>query len=174
MKKKILLLAVLVLATIVTAFAQDKIYTHEGEVITAKITRVTPSVINYSIAKDSSEKTIGKLAIDKVVYENGREEIFSKKISVNGKKDWENVVIVTDASMLIGMRKGGVVDAKKSGWFNYNSNSGIDKKTSKMIMEQAAEYNAPYILIVANESNDFKSKVRSAKEGYAYHYDSIK
>ena len=77
-------------------FAQvDKVYKHNGEVVDGKVVRVEEYTVVFKYDGEDAENTIGKYAIEKVVYgKSGRVEEVSEKIIVNGKDDWEKVVIL--------------------------------------------------------------------------------
>lgn len=64
------------------AFAQDKIYKKGGEIIEAKITEVGTGEIKYTIFKDTEGPvyTIEKDRIIKVIYQNGRTEVYQTSL----------------------------------------------------------------------------------------------
>ena len=71
-------LLVLILALSGTAFAQDKIYKRNGDVIDAKIKTVAVKTITYVRFDNQTgpEYTIIKNEVEKIVYQNGSEEEF--------------------------------------------------------------------------------------------------
>ncbi|MDF3078032.1 MAG: hypothetical protein K0S09_1921 [Sphingobacteriaceae bacterium] len=76
--KKILLLLLLAVGLVLNAAAQDKIYKKGGEVIDATISEVGTDEIKYKIFKNPEGPvyTIEKARILKVVYQNGRTEVY--------------------------------------------------------------------------------------------------
>jgi hypothetical protein len=74
--KHLLLIALALISF--ASFSQDKIYKKGGEVIEAKITEVGTSEIKYTIWKDTQGPayTIEKDRVIKVVYQNGRTEMY--------------------------------------------------------------------------------------------------
>lgn len=80
MKKTWILLSLLVPSGLV--MAQDKIYKKDKEVIDAKISEVGTGEIKYKIYKDPDGPvyTMDKDLITKVVYENGRTEIYQSSL----------------------------------------------------------------------------------------------
>lgn len=60
------------------SFTQDLIYKHTGEMIKAKVKEIGTDEIKYTLHDEPEGPTyaISKIAIDKVVYENGRTETY--------------------------------------------------------------------------------------------------
>jgi hypothetical protein len=173
MKKTILsLLSIFLIACATlaqTAPSADKMYKHSGEVLDVKIIKVGENVITYKYPGEDAEQTIGKLAVDKIVYSSGRSEEISDKIVISGKDDWEKVQIVTDPANVVGLKKGAEVRGKTSGMFTYNSAGSADKKATKKLREAAAEVDAPFVLLTSDKSDGFGAK-QSIKNGVLYSY----
>lgn len=165
--RKLILLFVLIVSTVVVAMAQDKITLHDGEILNVSVISLDQSTIKYKFPNENPERVIGKLAVVKIEYASGRTENISSRVVIGSEKDWEKVQIVTDKSLFIGMKEGKEITSQKSGWFNYNSQKGIDKKVERKIKETAASYNAPYILLTDEEKGRV---VRSLKKGVLYTY----
>lgn len=151
------------------AAAVDKMYKHSGEVIDVKIVRVGETTITYKYPGEDAEQTIGKLAVNKIVYSSGRTEEISDKIVISGKDDWEKVQIITDPGQVVGLKKGDEVRGKTSGMFSYNTAGSADKKATRKIKEAAAEAGAPFILMTSDKSDGFGVK-QSIKNGVLYNY----
>ena len=75
MKKNIYLLFVVTLFSL-QAFAQDKLYKKNGDVIEAKVLEVNEAEIKYKIFTDQEGPTytVDKDRLSKIVYQSGREE----------------------------------------------------------------------------------------------------
>lgn len=85
MKKLVLLFALI--TSIVSAQA-DKIYKHNGEVITGKVVKLEEFTIVFKYDGEDAENTVSKYAIEKIVYgKSGRVEEVTEKIVVNGEDD---------------------------------------------------------------------------------------
>ncbi len=163
-----------ILTTLITmlCFAQtaDKMVKHSGETIDVTVVKVAEQTIIYKYPGEDAEQTIGKYAVAKITYgKSGRVEMVSEKIAVSDKEDWENVLILTDASQVIGLKRGEEVKGKTSGLISYNSAGSADKKATKRIKEDAAELGAPFILMVSDKSDGFGVK-QSIKKGFTYSY----
>lgn len=170
MKK--LILSLLIASFGLLSFAQtgDKMKKHSGETIEVKIIKVNETTINYKYPGEDAEQTIGKYAVASITYGgSGRKEDISEKIVVSGKDDWEKVVILTDASEVLGLKKGEEIRGKTSGLLSYNTAGSADKKATKKIKEEAAEAGAPFILMTADKSDNYGVK-QSIKKGVAYSY----
>jgi len=174
MKKAFLSLLSLILVAS-ASFAQtsatptDKMYKHSGDVLDIKVIKVGETTITYKYPGEDAEQTIGKLAVNKIVYASGRTEEVTDKVVIGGKDDWEKVQIVTDPSNVLGLKKGDEVRGKTSGMFTYNSAGSADKKATKKIREAAADAGAPFVLLTSDKSDGFGVK-QSIKNGILYSY----
>lgn len=170
MKKTILTLALATFGILGFSQTNDKMKKHSGETIEVKVIKVNETTINYKYPGEEAEQTIGKYAIASIAYgSSGRKENISEKIVVSGKDDWEKVQIITDASEVLGLKKGEEIKGKTSGFYSFNSAGSADKKASKKIKEEAAEMGAPFILMTADKNDGFGVK-QSIKKGIAYSY----
>lgn len=169
--KKLVLTAVVAFGALVS-FAQtnDKMKKHSGETLEVKVLKVNETTINFKYPGEDAEQTIGKYAVASITYgTSGRKEEITSRITVSGKDDWENVVILTDASEVIGLKKGEEIRGKTSGLLSYNTAGSADKKATRKIKEEAAELGAPFILLTADKSDGFGVK-QSIKKGFTYSY----
>jgi len=80
MHLKTLLLSVFAIVLSGAVFGQDKIYTHAGDIITAKVKEVGTKTIIYKRADnpDGPEYTIRKNEVDRIKYENGTVDEFDE------------------------------------------------------------------------------------------------
>src|SRR4030095_11073728 len=164
--KKILLLTALAFGSLIT-FAQtaDKMKKHSGETLEVKIIKVNETTINYKFPNEDAEQTIGKYAVADITYgTSGRKEVISPKVVINGKDDWESVQILTEASEVIGLKKGVEIKGKTAGMISYNTAGSADKKATKKLKEEAAENGAPFILMTSDKSDGYGVK-QSVKKG---------
>ena len=169
--KKLTLLLVLIYGSLVS-FAQnnDKMKKHSGQTLEVKVLKVNETTITYKFPGEDAEQTIGKYAVESITYgSSGRKEEITEKVIISGKDDWEKVVILTDATEVIGLKKGEEIKGKTSGMFSYNTAASADKKATRKIREEAAEFNAPFILIISDKS-DNRGVKQSFKKGVVYTY----
>lgn len=174
MKKLIVLFSLLV--TSVTMFAQsDEITKHSGEVVKGKVIKVEEYVVVYKYEGEDAENSIGKYAIEKIVYgKSGRVEEVTEKIVVSSEDDWERVVILEDKSYIAGLKKGEEVRGK-TGLINYHTGNTGDKKAEKKLKMAAATAGCPFILMTADKatvganSNQLGGS-QVVKKGIGYRY----
>jgi hypothetical protein len=176
--KKILGLLMFVMFSAITAFAQDndKIYFHSGKVVEGKVIKLEEFTLVFKYAGEDAEQTISKLAIGKIVYKSGREEVVSEKIEINSKEDWEKVEVLIDKTQIVGLSKVGEVQGKTTGFFaQYTTAAGTDKRSLRKLLEAAAEMGCPFVYITADkdakggaQSGAFGSQAN--KRGIAYKY----
>jgi len=156
----------------VATFAQtaDKMKKHSGETLEVKVIKVGETTITYKYPGEDAEQTIGKFAVANITYgSSGRKEDISEKIVVTGEDDWEKVQILTNASEVVGLKKGEEVKGKTAGLISYNTAGSADKKATKRLKQAAAEMGAPFILLTSDKADGFGVK-QSMKKGIAYSY----
>lgn len=174
MKKFIVLFSLLIGSA--TLFAQsDEITKHSGEVVKGKVIKVEEYVIVYKYEGEDAENSIGKYAIEKIVYgKSGRVEEVTEKIVVSSEDDWERVVILEDKSYIAGLKKGDEVRGK-TGLINYHTGNTGDKKAEKKLKMAAAAAGCPFILMTADKatvganSNQLGGS-QVVKKGIGYRY----
>lgn len=140
-----------------------------------KVLRVEEYTIVFVYDGEEAENTIGKYAIEKVVYgKSGRTEDVTEKIVVNGEDDWEKVVILEDKSYIAGLKKGEEVRGK-TGLINYHTGNTGDKKAEKKLKMAAAKEGCPFILMTADKttvgaSSNGLGGSQAIKKGIGYKY----
>lgn len=167
--KKTLLTAIIYFISFASFAQTDKLSKHTGETMEVKVIKVGETTISYKYPGEDAEQTIGKIAVASIIYSSGRKEQISEKITISGKDDWEKVQIITDASQVIGLKKGEEVRGKTAGLLSYNTAGSADKKATKRIKEAAAEFGAPFVLMVSDKNDGYGIK-QAVKNGVAYNY----
>jgi hypothetical protein len=176
--KKIILTAFAAVIALVS-FAQtassekmDKMVKHSGETLDVKVLKVDEIIITYKYPGEDAEQTIGKYAVASITYgTSGRKEEISDKVEVSGKDDWEKVVILTDKSQVLGLKKGDDVRGKTAGMLSYQTAGSADKKATKKIKEAAAALGAPFVLLTSNkQAIGYNAPAQSFKDGTTYTY----
>lgn len=147
----------------------DKMYKHSGEKLDVKIIKVGEFTISYTYPNEQAEQTIGKYAVAKVEYgSSGRKEEITEKIVINGKDDWEKVVILEDVANTVGLKKQGEIKGKTAGMLSYRTSGNADKKSMERLKKEAAELGAPFILMMSEKESRFTTQ--AIKKGFAYSY----
>jgi sRNA-binding regulator protein Hfq len=130
----------------------DKIHKHNGEVVEGKVIKLEEYTIVFKYDGEDAENTIGKYAIEKIVYgKTGRVEEVTEKIVINGEADWEKVVILEDKAYIAGLKKVDEVRGK-TGLINYHTGNTGDKKAEKKLKIEAAKMGCPFILQTADKA----------------------
>src|SRR6476659_6233961 len=151
--KKLLFIFTLLIS--VAAFAQnDKIYLHNGKTIEGTVVRVAEFTLIFKYANEDAEQTVGKYAVEKIVYgKSAREEKVTDKISVLSKDDWEKVVMLVDKSEVAGLTKVNEVKGKTA-MINYRTAAGSSAKAEKDLKQKVAEVGCAFLLMTADKDAD--------------------
>jgi hypothetical protein len=175
--KKIILLLAITLATS-SIFAQvDVITKHSGEIVNGKVIRVDEYVVVYKYDGEDAENSIGKYAIEKIVYgKSGRVQEITEKIVVNGENDWEKVIIFEDKSYIAGLKKVGEIKGKTA-FINMHTGNTGDSKADKKLKMEAAKLGCQFIFMTADKDINQSGAngvsfgaVQSIRKGIAYKY----
>jgi hypothetical protein len=164
-----------ILSTSLVNAQTDLITRHNGEVIKGTVLRETEYTIVFTYENETAENTLGKYAVEKVVYgKSGRVEKITDKIVINGEDDWEKVVILEEKSYIVGLTKVDEIRGKTA-YINMQTGNTGDQKALKKLKMAAAALNCPFILItsdkatVGSKSNNLGGS-QSIKTGIAYKY----
>ncbi|MDD5151531.1 MAG: hypothetical protein PHC28_13820 [Flavobacterium sp.] len=173
--KKITLLFLMSLTTSLIFAQVDVITKHSGETVKGKVLRVDEYTVVFVYDGEDAENSIGKYAIEKVVYgKSGRVEDVTEKIVVNGEADWEKVIILEEKSYIAGLKKGGEVRGK-TGLINFQTGNTGDKKADKKLKMAAAAIGCPFILMISDKttvgaSSNSLGGTQAIKTGIGYKY----
>ena len=174
MKKIIVLFAMLIVGTIANAQV-DVITKHSGEVVKGKVIRVEEYTVVYKYDGEDAENSIGKYAIEKIVYgKSGRVEEITEKIVVATEADWEKVVILEEKAYIAGLKKGEEVRGK-TGLINLQTGNTGDKKAEKKLKMAAAAISCPFILLTSDKTtvganSNALGGTQAIKKGIGYRY----
>ncbi|MGM5468701.1 hypothetical protein ACS386_00345 [Flavobacteriaceae bacterium LMO-SS05] len=169
------LFLVFALASTMMSAQIDKIFKHSGETVEGKVIRLEEYTVVFVYDGETAENTIGKYAIEKIVYgSSGRVEDVTDKIDISGKDGWENVVILEEKSYIAGLKKGDEVRGK-TGLINFQTGNTGDRKAEKKLKMAAAEMGCPFILLTADKttvgaSSNALGGSQAIKKGVAYSY----
>ena len=150
--KKIILLFTL-FAGVNVAHAQiDKIFKHSDEIVEGKVIRLDEYTIVFKYDGEDAENTIGKYAVQKIIYgKTKRQEDITEKLVINGEDDWEKVVILEDKGYIAGLKKVGEVRGK-TGLINFQTGNTGDKKAQKKLKMDAAKQGCPFVLMTSDKT----------------------
>ena len=173
--KKIILMVVFALGLNVANAQNDKIYKHSGETVEGKVIRIDEYTIVFKYDGEDAENTIGKYAVEKIIYgKTKRQEDVTEKIVINGEDDWEKVVILEDKGYISGLKKVGEVRGK-TGLINFQTGNTGDKKAQKKLKMDAAKQGCPFVLLTADKTtvganSNALGGSQAIKTGVAYKY----
>lgn len=173
--KKIILVVAMVLSFGIANAQLDKIYKHSGEIVEGKVLRLDEYTIVFKYDGEDAENTIGKYAVEKIIYgKTKRQEDVTEKIVINGEDDWEKVVILEEKSYIAGLKKVGEVRGK-TGLINFQTGNTGDKKAAKKLKMDAAKLGCPFILQVSDKTtvganSNALGGSQAIKTGLAYKY----
>jgi hypothetical protein len=165
--KKIALLAVSML--VLLAAKADKIYRHNGEIIDCTVIAVENGFVKYSFKGETVTNTLGKYAINKIVFDSGREQVISQKYSA---KNADSILITNDADMVVGLKEVRTIRANSNNDFNFLGGRGLDKKATRKLQKQARSKGAFIILLTGDytKSGSAFTDGSSTKKGVCYTY----
>ena len=173
--KKIILSIVLVFSFGIANAQLDKIYKHSGETVEGKVLRLDEYTIVFKYDGEDAENTIGKYAVEKIIYgKTKRQEDVTEKIVINSEDDWEKVVILEDKSYISGLKKVGEVRGK-TGLINFQTGNTGDIKANKKLKMDAAKQGCPFVLLIADKatvgaSSNGLGGSQNIKTGVGYKY----
>ncbi len=173
MKKIILMLALLL--TVIATAQVDVITKHSGEIVKGKVVKVEEYTVVYKYDGEDAENSIGKYAIEKIVYgKSGRVEEVTEKIVITTEADWEKVVILEDKAYIAGLKKGEEVRGK-TGLINYHTGNTGDIKAQMKLKKAAAMVGCPFILMTSDKATaGYNSNqlggTQAIKTGIGYKY----
>lgn len=167
MKKLIFLFSIIFTMLLNSNAQSDKLYKHNGEVLQVQVKEISAGVIKYSYPNETVVQTVGKKAVEKIVYASGREEKISDFIKLENDSDYEKVVLLNDKEEAIGLVDKGEVVGKTAA-ISYQTPGTANKASLNRIRKAAAQLNAPFILIEENTTSGARGQ--AIRRGHAYGY----
>lgn len=155
----------------VSAYSQDKLYTHKGDTLNVYVKEVNESSIRFTYPNEQSINTLSKNATEKIEYESGRVQQITEKIIINDYKDWEKVVITNLESDVQGLTKGEEMKAKAKGT-TFTSQGRVEARAFDKLKKEAASkgYHILLILTTTGKSGSPYSSASSSIRAIGYKY----
>jgi hypothetical protein len=128
----------------------DTIIRLGGKKIGCNVQKINPTTVSYSKPDQSEVLEMPRKEIEKVLFRNGRKEIFNKPVlTMIDKTQWEAVLVTENPSDVEGLYKKGIVKANASS----DSRSPAAAKNSATIrlQKKAANMGALIVLVVNSE-----------------------
>lgn len=155
------------------SISQDKIIKLTGESISCKVIEITKNVIRYQSIGENVIRNFPKEKIQKIIFENGKNEEFGIRIEIDGVEDWSKVIVTHDQSDVNDLLKGKEISAKISSV--YTSKGTVKRRTIEKIKKNAASNGYHIVLIESHKSRDTymggKHRVISSVIGIGYKYN---
>lgn len=172
------LFSTLIMLFSITVSAQsDQIFLHNGQEISGKVLKVAEHTVTFTYDGEDAEQTLGKYAVQKVIYgKSGREQSVSDRVDISGKEGWQNVIIIESLEEVAGLKRVGEIKGK-TGFINYRTGAGSDRKAQEKLQKEAAAANCPFVLLTMDKDIDRKGaggggfgQNQSIKKGVGYSY----
>ncbi|MFC2151230.1 hypothetical protein ACFLSE_01770 [Bacteroidota bacterium] len=180
MKVKILIVSVLALFMCIPLFAQeetvalDTIYLLGRRKLIVEVRNISSSTVRYSELGSEETITVERKQIQKIIFSNGRKEVFNKPVMMMVEEgDWKTVIVTDQKNDVEGLYELGKVDAKSSA----GSRSAKSAKNSAHIrlQKKAANLGGMIVLITKEESiGGFGEPPTYQIEGIAYGFEPPK
>ncbi|HEY9123498.1 MAG TPA: hypothetical protein PK252_02555 [Bacteroidales bacterium] len=146
----------------------DTIVRLGGKKIICNVKKVNPTTVEYVKPGNPTLVEIKRKDIEKIVYSNGRKEVYNKPIfSVLDKLQWQAVLVTENEAEVSGLYKVGVVKANASS----SSRSPKAAKQSAIIrlQKKTANMGALIVLIINSEMKGGYGEIPGWEiEGIAY------
>lgn len=154
-----------------TGYSQDKLYTHKGDVYDVYVKEVSENSVKFTYPNEQSINTLSKNTIEKIEFESGRTESMSEKIIIQGKEDWEKVIITNLESDVQGLTKGSELKAKAKGT-TFTSQGRVEERAFEKLKKEAAAkgYHTLLILTTTGKSGSPYSSASSSIRAIGYKY----
>lgn len=180
MKIKHIIIAVLTLFISIPLFSQEKvesldtIYMLGRKKLVVDVRNISSSTIRYYDAKEEKIVTLGRKQIQKIIFSNGRKEVFNKPVMMMvAEGDWKTVIVTDRKDDVNGLYDLGDVSSKSSA----GSRSAKSAKKSAIIrLQKKAALLGGMIVLVTNEQSigGFGEQPTYIVEGKAYGYEPPK
>jgi hypothetical protein len=145
--------------------APDQIFKLNGEILNVRVIKILPATIDYYLSgEDSVMNQELKSNLLKIIYANGREEIFANTgyPKINGVDDWQLVKVTEDKVDIAGLNE--VRKLKVSSFWGgtAGTNMGLNN-CMRDLKKEAAKLGCPVVLLT-----DKKMGMTTMVEGIAY------
>lgn len=180
MKIKHLIISGLLLMVCIPLIAQDKqvdldtIFLLGRKKLIVQVKNISSATVRYSEPGASETITLERKQIQKIIFSNGRKEVFNKPVMMMVEVgDWKTVILTDRKNDVQGLYEMGKVDARSSA----GSRNAKSAKTSARIrlQKKAANLGGMIVLLTKEESiGGFGEDPTYEVEGIAYGYEPPK
>lgn len=179
MKIKQIIISGLVLFMSLPMFAQeesklDTIFLLGRRKLVVQVRNISASTVRYSEPGSDETVILERKQIQKIIFSNGRKEVFNKPVMIMVEEgDWKTVIVTDRESDVNGLYELGKVEAQSSPG---SRNAKSAKKSARIRMQKkAANMGGMIVLITREESvGGFGEPPTYEVEGIAYGYEPPK
>ena len=180
MKIKHFIISGLVLLMSLPVFSQeensklDTIYLLGRRKLIVEVRNISSSTVRYSEPGSDETITLERKQIQKIIFSNGRLEVFNKPVMMMVEEgDWKTVIVTDRENDVNGLYELGKVEAKSSA--GSRSAKSAKKSARIRLQKKAANLGGMIVLITREESvGGFGEPPTYEVEGIAYGYEPPK
>lgn len=179
MKKIFLAFFVCIGLPIMLLAQTDKVFLHNGNTMEVSVKSISSGLITYSYPNEVMTQEISAQQVEKIVFSSGRTQQISEKIIINGKDDWEKVIITTSEADIIGLVRKGDVKGTWTG-SSLSGTAKVQEKAEREAKQNAAKLGAHVIFVQTYDTRQaggmdavtgFGQNAKAAVRGVAYGYE---
>lgn len=151
----------------------DTIYMLGGRKKIVDIKNISAATVRYNEPGDDETITLERKQIQKIIYSNGRVEVFNKPVFMMvDEGDWKTVIVTDSKDDVSGLYELGKVDARSSA--GSRSAKSAKKSATIRIQKKTANLGGLIVLITKEESvGGFGEAPTYFIEGIAYGYEPL-
>lgn len=179
MKVKKLIIAIGVLFMSLPLMAQeqeslDTIYKLGRRKLVVEVKNISSSSVRYKDPETGESKTLQRKQIQKIIFSNGRKEVFNKPVMMEvAEGDWKTVIITDRKNDVQGLYELGNVEAKSSA--GSRSAKSAKKSASIRLQKKTALLGGMIVLVTKEQSvGGFGEPPTYEMKGIAYGFEPPK
>ena len=155
---KISVLTVFILFTSSLIAQKHQMIKHNGVTVDINLIKIENNVVYYTFPQSLEEQSISKYAVAKLSEKSKTTPfIVSEKIHLNGKSDY-NKVVVLQKHQTLGLKESGIITSFYLGTKG-ESPLSFTENGKKRLKQNAAQNGAPFIVILSNKPKDLKAAI---------------
>lgn len=151
----------------------DTIFLLGGRKLIVEVRNISASTVRYGEPDSDETITLERKQIQKIIYSNGRVEVFNKPVFMMvDEGDWKTVIVTDRKDDVAGLYERGKVDARSSA--GSRSARSAKKSATIRLQKKAANLGGIIVLITKEESiGGFGEPPTYFVEGIAYSYEPL-
>lgn len=155
---KISAITIFILITASLCAQTHQLIKHNGVTVDINFIKTENNLIYFSFPQSLEKQSISKYAVAKLTEKSKTNPfIISEKIQLNGKSDYNKVVVLQKHETL-GLKESGIITSFYLGTKGESTLSFSDNG-KKRLKQNAAQNGAPFIVILSNKPKDLKAAI---------------